>query len=122
AFVIDQETDVPAGSAVLQQASAVEPGPGGNVAARAITRWGDDRYADVQVVNAEAATGGALEERQAVSADDVAALQQTAATLTGSEALRFALVEDQPGVGVIVRTAVVEAEPGAPTPAIDAPG
>jgi hypothetical protein len=120
-FRLDQETVVPAGSVVVQQASAVEPGPSGNVAAATITRWEDDLY-EIEVSNAEAASGGTTEQRPAVSAEDVVALQTLATTLQSSQELMKAVVEDRTDVGVFTRTVVIEAVPGPAVPSVGEPG
>ena len=117
-FTIDLETEVPAGSSVVQQVSAVLPGAEGNVPLGAIVRWEDDAFGAITVVNPEAATGGTVEERQGVSTADVASLQSLAATIVASPEWPKAIVEDRPDVGVIGRTTVAVVTQMTPQPAV----
>lgn len=121
-FVLDQETTVPAGKTVIQQASATEPGPAGNVPAQALGRWESPAYSAVRVSNAGPAAGGGTEERPGVAPTDIAALEDLARRLGESDEWLRALTGDRPGDAIFSRTATVEISLGDPALALGQPG
>lgn len=120
-FQIDQETAVPGGKSVVQQASSLVPGEVGNVPAGALGRWEDPGLATVMVSNAAPASGGTSAPRPAVSKADVDALLSLAASMETSPAVREPVRVANPGFGVLMRTATVTVIPAEPQPAVGLP-
>ncbi len=120
-FQVDQETSVPASKTVVQQASALDPGEIGNIPAGALGSWDDASLKSVSVSNAAPGSGGASEERPAVSEADVLGLLALADSMTTSPAIRQAVIDANPGFGVFLRTAAVEVATADPVPAVGAP-
>jgi hypothetical protein len=121
-FEIDIETLVPAGKAVSQGATAVEPGPTGNVPPGTIKSWGDVRLAGLTVTNALAAAGGATEERPAAAAADLLAIRALARDLATSESIKRALITARPNDAIFLRTAETVVQAGDPNLGAGAPG
>lgn len=120
-FEIDQDAVVPGGKTVTLQATAVKPGPEGNVAAAAVSGFQDARYRALKATNAAAATGGASEERPAVDANDIVAVRKLANELGQSESIRRTLLAARPHDAVFLRTAEVETDIGQPSAAAGTP-
>jgi len=114
-FALDAETTVPAGGSAPQQATAAEPGVEGNLAENTVTGWLEPSLRELTVTNPEPATGGASEERRAVDAADLSALNQLARDLEGSEYFRRLILEDRPHDAVFLSTAKATVEPGTPS-------
>ena len=119
-FQVDQETTVPAGKGVVQQASSLEPGEIGNIPAGALSRWEDEGIVNITVSNAAPAVGGASEERPAVSQADVDGLFALADSMSGSALIRTAVRDANPGYGVFLRTANAAVTTADPEPAVGA--
>lgn len=117
-FQVDQETTVPAGKGVVQQASSLEPGEIGNVPAGALDRWENEGLANIAVSNAAPAAGGSSEERPAVSQADVDGLFALADSMSGSALIRNAVRDANPSYGVFLRTATAAATAADPEPAV----
>ena len=121
-FELDIDTTVPATKTVSQGATAVEPGPAGNVAAGTIKSWGDPKFQALTITNGLAAQGGATEERQGVATADILAIRVLAKDLTGSEAVKRALIAARPNDAIFLRTAETSIETGDPSLAAGAAG
>ncbi len=121
-FELDIDTAVPAGKTVSQGATAVEPGPIGNVPAGTIKSWGDAKYQSLTVTNGLAAQGGATEQRQGVTPADILAIRALAKDLVGSEAVKRALIAARPNDAIFLRTAETSVESGDPSLAAGAAG
>jgi hypothetical protein len=120
-FLLDLETNVPAGQAVTQQATAQDLGVIGNVAPATVTGWLDPALRELTVTNAEAAAGGVSEERLAVDAADLAALNQLVLELEKSDSLRRLILEERPHDAVFMSTAQTSVEPGKPSALVGTP-
>jgi len=120
-FETESEVTVPAGGTAAVQAVASRPGAKGNVAAGAITGWGDARFRTLAATNAAAAAGGADEERRAVDAADVIAIRAIANGLDKTEVLRTRVVAARPNDAVFVGTASTTVAAKDPSPAVGLP-
>lgn len=104
-FQLDQETTIPGGEAVNQQATALILGLAGNVPASTPWSWADERYGPVTVANAEQAVFGASEERAAVSDEDILAINDLARDLESSDTVKRLLIAARPHDAVFLGTA-----------------
>ncbi len=121
AFTIAEEVTLGPGETVEQQATAAEPGVEGNVPENTVTGWLEPAFRELTVTNPAAAAGGASEERPAVDAADLAALNQLATDLESSAYFRALIAEERPHDAVFLSTAEVTAEPGTPSHNIGEP-
>lgn len=120
-FELDQETVVAAGKTAPATATALQLGPAGNVAGGTIKAWQDPALQEVAVVNEGAASGGAVEERQAVDANDFVALNALAAGLEKSASLQAKILAGRPKDAVFLNTAKTTIEPQAASAAAGKP-
>ncbi|MGE5595543.1 MAG: baseplate J/gp47 family protein [Hyphomicrobiales bacterium] len=120
-FLLDAETAVAAGQTVTGGATAADPGVQGNVPAGSVTGWLDPDLRTLQVTNAEAAAGGASEERPAVDANDIVALNQLARDIERSDAIKGYVLETRPHDAVFLGTAVAEVTAGQPSATVGTP-
>lgn len=114
-FASDDTVEVPAGGEAVVMATAVDPGPQGNVAAGVVAAWRDEALSSLGVTNPEPAEGGASESRRAVDAADLVAIRQLVEELAVSDALRQSLVEQRPNDAIFLRTAEVRVVEGKPS-------
>lgn len=86
-FRLDRPARLPPGGTLGVTATALVPGPAGNVPAGSINRWRDAANSVVSVTNPAPASGGADGPVPAVAAADVAAITARAAALARSATL-----------------------------------
>lgn len=115
AFATEEPVELAPGGDAAVLATAVEPGPAGNVPAGAISRWQDEALSPIAITNPEAAAGGASEPRRAVDAADIVTIRQLVDELAVSDALRQSLVDQRPHDAIFLRTAEVRVTEGAPS-------
>jgi len=120
-FALNEEVTIGPGETVEQQAIAMEPGAQGNVPADTVTGWLEPAFRELTVTNPAEASGGVSEERPAVDAADIAALNQLARDLENSSYFRSIIAEERPHDAVFLRTAEVAVEPGTPSHNIGEP-
>ncbi len=121
-FELDADTSIPAGATVSQSATAILPGPAGNVAAGTIIAWQDAALNAITVTNQVAASGGATEERPAVAPADIIELRALARDLATSDEVKRSLITARPRDAIFLRTAETEITQGNPSLAAGAPG
>ncbi len=112
AFEVASEAVVPAGRTATLNAIAREPGAKGNVPAGTALRWKDATYEPLSVTNPAAASGGQTEERPAVDANDIVAINGLAGDLGLSETIRRIVLTARPQDAVLLGTAETAIEPG----------
>lgn len=113
-FRLDSELSLgPRGTASVT-ATAVLPGPSGNVVAGAVNGWEDDAFASAVVTNPTAAVNGAAETRAVVTEADLARADEQVDLLAGSSQILARLAESRSGELVIKESlsATAKARPG----------
>jgi hypothetical protein len=120
-FALDGEAKIAPGRGVQVQATAIRPGPGGNVAAGVVTGWLDTRFRLVTVTNAAAAAGGANTETPAVAAQDLVAIRNLANDLGKAQATKGRLLAARPHDAIFLGTADTSIEAGEPSAAAGEP-
>jgi hypothetical protein len=104
-FALDRHALLPARGTLGVTATALMPGPAGNVPPAAIDRWRDAAYSTVTVTNPAAATGGADGPVPAVAAEDIAAITAEAEALASSASLLAQAFHEHSADAVLARTA-----------------
>lgn len=120
-FDLDKAVVVPAAQSATGTATAVVAGTAGNVPAGAIGGWLDATYRELKVTNPAPATGGASDERPAVSQADVDALKADALSLEKSDSIKKTLATARPHDAIFLGTAAATADLGDPVPAVGSP-
>ncbi|MEO9255178.1 MAG: hypothetical protein ABI305_06540, partial [Tepidiformaceae bacterium] len=107
-FLLDRDTNIPAGKSAVQQASAQHPGVEGNVAANTVKGWLPAQFRQLTVTNPAAATGGVNTDVAAVDARDVATIRQLAQDLQTSDTIKRRIISDRPHDAVFLGTATTK--------------
>lgn len=111
-FEVGADTQIAAGAAVTQGATAREPGPRANLPAGTAWKWEDPRFQGLAAANPQPAAGGTLEPQPAVDTRDIASINALAQGLGRSDTVRRILLEARPHDAVFLGTAEASIEPG----------
>ncbi len=111
-YILDLAVNVPKGQTVNGQATAARPGILSNLPAASVKAFADPKYLSIAVTNAAAAAGGANEERAAVDANDIVAINALAKGLETSDGIKATIVTARPHDAVVLRTAETTLEIG----------
>lgn len=117
-FALDAAATIAAGQTAKAAVTALTPGIVGNLAADTIKAWREEQFRALPVTNPAPAAGGTNEDRPAVDAHDIQAIQQMANDLTKSDAVRATLLTSRPHDAIFLKTAQADVDYGDPsTPA-----